>query len=211
MVAKLIIRNIANNNLLNKHLDKVLTNENYAAKLLIVSNIAKDVVGNGFDIYKTIKNEKIPKDKRKFNAITDIVINLMSWTSQILLGFTLANKKFQNSMSKKLFGHLEKTAPLLFNNCKTGFAIASSLIISTVLVKRIVVPFVSVPIASWIKNKYFTAKQTNEDNYKHKDCHDDKYHNDNDYKHKKFLHDKSHDDDKFRNEMLLLRSIYFKT
>src|SRR3989339_1795841 len=158
MLINQAIKNLANNGTLNKHINKVLTDDSYAAKLLIVSNISKDVIGNGYDIYKTLNNDKIPKEKRLFNAATDTFINVFSWTSQVLSGFTISSPKFQEYMSRKLFGHLEKSAPALFSECKKGLTIASSLIVSTVIAKRIIIPFISIPLVSLIKRKYFDDK-----------------------------------------------------
>lgn len=146
-----LINNIANNKTTLKHLEKALNNPNYAAKILIGGSVAKDAFEYAIYANQTLDNKKIPEDKRKLIAAMDISTGIFSCLSQVLIGFTIANKKTQDKISKVLFKDLIKAnKPQALEKCKTGLAIISSLVISTVLVKRILVPFLATPFASLI-------------------------------------------------------------
>ncbi|MDD3012736.1 MAG: hypothetical protein PHC34_03430 [Candidatus Gastranaerophilales bacterium] len=48
----------------------------------------------------------------------------------------------------------EKFGNKVFSNCKQGFTLASGLIVSTIIAKRLLVPFIATPTAGWFKRKY---------------------------------------------------------
>ncbi len=145
--------NIVNSPIVKNHLDRALTSDVYAARTLLVANVAKDAVETGFNIYQTLKNDNISKSQKKFIATYDAAEGALTWVTQLATGLTIANSKVQTKIYNKLFGSFKNTAPDLFTKGKAGFAIATSLIASTVIAKRIIVPFFASLFASHIKNK----------------------------------------------------------
>jgi len=140
-------------------------------KVLVIANAAKDLVNCGFYVNQSLNNKKIPEEKRKFVAALDLTNGVFMVTSQLLLGFTILNKTIQDKITEKLFGGLrekaanfarqmgnienaEKFGSKVFGNCKKGFTLASGLIVSTIIAKRLLVPFIATPTAGWFKNKY---------------------------------------------------------
>jgi hypothetical protein len=167
-------------------------------KVLVIANAAKDLVNCGFYVNQSYNNERIPEEKRKFVAALDLTNGVFMVTSQLLLGFTILNKKIQENITNKLFGGLkekasnyakeifkknhpdltgqkleaiakvvaEKFGNKVFNNCKQGFTLASGLIVSTIIAKRLLVPFLATPTAGWFKKKYMNdSKPQNNDNF----------------------------------------------
>jgi len=60
----------------------------------------------------------------------------------------------------------EKFGNKVFGNCKKGFTLASGLIVSTIVAKRLLVPFIATPTAGWFKKKYMNdTKQENHDSF----------------------------------------------
>lgn len=143
-------------------------------KVLVVANAFKDLINCGFYVYQSYNNKKIPEEKRKFVAALDLTNGLFMVTSQILLGLTICNKAVQERLNKYLFGGLKEKATKyalesnkgftqetaakfgekIFKNCGKGFTVASGLIVSTIIAKRLLVPFIATPTASWFKQKY---------------------------------------------------------
>ncbi|MEI7474610.1 MAG: hypothetical protein WCK67_07490 [bacterium] len=156
------VKNFANSKLMTNHIETVLSNETAAAKALIVANVARDTVNYSMYFNQSLNNKKIPEDKRKYIAAFDMANGLLVCASQIGLGFLFTNKKLNDNITKKLFGNLNETAPNLFNKCKKGYIVVSSLIISSLIAKRVIVPFIASPLAESIKTKFLKDDKTNE-------------------------------------------------
>lgn len=165
------VKNIANNKRVLKHIDNVLTNEAAAAKTLIMTNVCRDAVNYTIYFNQSLNNKKIPDDKRKFVAAFDLANGILVCASQICLGFLFTNKELNNKICKKLFNGLDKVDENLFNKCKKGYTIVFSLILSSIIAKRVIVPFIAAPLASWIKNKFLLKDQDNNtQKYMYKDA-----------------------------------------
>ncbi len=155
-----IIKNIANNKSLVAHIEKSMTNPNYAAKILVGASVAKDAFEYTSSYKQAMNNDKIPRTKRKLVASLDLSTGVLSCLSQLTLGFAIANKNIQNRVSSLLFQDLIKAKKVkALEKCNTGLAIISSLLISTVFAKRILVPFLATPIASLISRKNSAQKE----------------------------------------------------
>lgn len=163
-----IINNIANNKSLLSHIDKSIMNSNYAAKILIGASVAKDAFEYAISYKQTLENKKImPASKRKLVASLDLSTGILSCLAQIILGFTISNKNIQEKVSNFLFKDLINAKQFkALEKCNTGLVIISSLLISTVVVKRILVPFIATPLASLISKKQSNKTIENEFNNK---------------------------------------------
>jgi hypothetical protein len=151
-----------------------LDNPNSVVAFLLAANVAKDVLKHGTYAYQSINNKEIPADKRKYVASLDIAMGLATVAAQIVTGLTIANEKLQNAIAKKLFGKLLDPssdisknlknmtldgkkileAEKLFRGCSKGFIAVSTLVVSQIIAKRLLVPFVAPALASNIKNNF---------------------------------------------------------
>ena len=152
-----MIEKIFNSPRVINHIKKVVDNPAYPTKFLIGASVAKDAFEHGISTVQTLKNKEIPKGKRKLVAAMEAATGALTCISQLAVGFPLANKKVQNKIGNFLFKDFANKSPEL----KMGLAIALPLILSTVVVKRILVPMISAPIASY--GTEFLAKQKNKD------------------------------------------------
>ncbi len=156
----------------------------YAAKFAVGSVVLKDAVGCYFYVTQSLKNEKIPEDKRKFVASLDLANGILMIGTQLALAATIAKKSVQDKLQKallkgfnaenlqgvyrsmkkqKIFSKLspddfEKAVTTASKTSKAGLKVVTSLIAATVVAKRMVVPFLATPMASWFKNKYLDDK-----------------------------------------------------
>ncbi len=150
-----MIQRIINSKFITKHIDKVVNNPSYAAKFLIGATVAKDAFEYAISSVQSLNNKEIPEKKRKLVATLDAATGALTCISQIALGFGLANEKFQKKIGDFLFKDLIKAGEVeAVKKSRAGLAIASSLILSTVIVKRILVPMLAAPIASYGTDKF---------------------------------------------------------
>lgn len=149
-----VISNLSYTKFASRHVDKVVNDDIYAARLLVTSNVIKDAIVYGFRFDKSKDNEEIPADKRKFVAALDLSCGIVTSITQLLIGFAISNRKFQANICKRLFGHLEKSSPELFSLSKKGFTAAVSLIGAGVIGERVIVPLLATPLASWVEDRY---------------------------------------------------------
>lgn len=162
-----IMRNV------NRHVENCRLNSSTNAKSLLLTALVLDVYGNSVDAVKTLKNKEIPEEKRKYIAAYKMVNGIASFATEAVFGFTVADEKFQKALSEKMFGFLKKmdkqkfeksfgflkrSNTELFSNCSKGLQVASALVLATVFIKRLVVPFLVTPIASYLK-KYMESRE----------------------------------------------------
>lgn len=148
-----VIRNISQSNLVNNHITRAVSDDVFAARALVITNVAKDAISYGFRYNKSKKNEEIPEDKRKFVAALDLASGFTTCAVQLLIGFAISNKKLQRNLCNKLFGQLKDSAPKTFDIAKKGFISACALIGSGIIGERVIVPLIATPLASYIKTK----------------------------------------------------------
>lgn len=158
-----MIEKIINSKFVTQHIDKIVKNPSYAAKFLIGATVAKDVFEYAISSVQTLNNKEIPKKKRKVVATMEAATGALSSISQLALGFGLANEKLQKRIGDFLFKDLIKAGEVkTVKKCRAGLAIASSVIFTTVIVKRILVPMIAAPIASY-GTDFFSKRQKNKE------------------------------------------------
>lgn len=182
---KPIFEKLAKSKTMNNILDYIQKNPENAARSLVLANVAKDAINCGFYVYQSMNNKDIPEEKRKFVASLDLANGVLMIATQLAAGFYFTTKKVQDKINGKLFGNVAENYKNYVNNlsngqnfgedllaklertiehnkitkkCNTGFKAISTILITTVIAKRVVVPFIATPLASWFKNKYMESK-----------------------------------------------------
>ncbi len=147
-----LLNKITNSELVNKHINKTIKNDAFAAKTLVALNVAKDVFAYGVRFETTMKNKEIPEEKRPFVASMDLMSGIVTAAMQIGAGFCLASPKIQNKLWDMLFKNCK------FNDivkAKKGFSQLLALAGSTILAERILVPLIATPCAEKFEKKFF--------------------------------------------------------
>lgn len=150
----------------------------FVAGITLSSILLKDGIGCAYYVKQSLNNKKIPEEKRKFVAALDLVNGVLMIGTQFLMFFTLSNKKVQEKMFKGLFKkaltpeNTEKIAKSVKNTLGSKFdrhafekaldAVKASgqdalgalvsLVGATIVAKRMIVPFISTPLAQWAKD-----------------------------------------------------------
>lgn len=179
-------------NLMTEHLSKIRKDKDgYGLRFLILANAAKDAINCGFYVNQSLNNKDIPEEKRKFVAALDMANGVLMIAAQIALGFGFTSKKAQDWMTGKIFGGLKERISKLVKEdilshaseytgdyrikllniieripkeCKTGFKAISTIVVTTVIAKRIIVPFIATPLASWVKKNYMDKNSPEDKN-----------------------------------------------
>lgn len=147
--------------------------------LAIASIAIKDGLGCYMYVTQSLHNKDIPEDKRKFVAALDLANGGLMIASQIgmALAFQLGKVpdkifdkcfgKYFDRTSKKAYQAFLKNKPefkklagkdfnKMFENfhktTKGTFTFFTTLVASTILAKRVIVPFISTPLADHAKN-----------------------------------------------------------
>lgn len=148
----------------------------FIAGVSLSSVVLKDTFGCYFYVTQSLKNKDIPEDKRKFVAALDLTNGVLMIAAQIATFFTVSNAKVQNFLfdktlgkyftnaarrnSKELLKAQGKEIPKkqfydAFKNAektsRAAFKIFLPLVAATILAKRVLVPLVATPLASWAK------------------------------------------------------------
>lgn len=147
-----LLTKIANSNTVNKHIDRVIKDDTFAAKTLVTINVVKDVFAYGARFKTTMSNKEIPEEKRPFVACMDLMSGVVTAAMQIGVGYSLANPKFQNKIWDKLFKDCKFQD---ITAAKKGFSQILALIGSTVLAERLLVPLIATPCAEQVEKKFF--------------------------------------------------------
>ena len=132
-------------------------------------------------VTQSLNNKKIPEEKRGFVAALDLANGGLMIGTQIIAALTISNKKVQQKIFNAIFGNklnrsfrkgiidkLSKDSKfgalgkkMLNDNFKDVTKTASdalgaftTLIASTIVAKRMVVPFISTPLATYLKENY---------------------------------------------------------
>lgn len=122
------------------------------AGIAMASVISKDAFSCYYYVTQSLKNEKIPEEKRKFVAALDLANGILNVGVQTAATFTLAtqfDKFFDKFIAKTFKGDLEKVKP----TAKTGFGLLAGLVLTQIVIKRVVVPLFATPMASAFKKK----------------------------------------------------------
>ncbi|MDD3149273.1 MAG: hypothetical protein PHV68_00415 [Candidatus Gastranaerophilales bacterium] len=179
----------AMNTILNSRPMEYLTNPNAGAAAGIIgvaSCVTKDAVNCYYYVTQSLKNKRIPEEKRKFVAALDLSNGLLNVAAQLAIGIPMAKKSgelFDKHVAPKLFS--DKTLENVLNNIKktgscknftaeefmrafkktktvgkAGFCVILPLIGATIIAKRMVVPFLATPMASFFKKRFEANENT---------------------------------------------------
>jgi hypothetical protein len=120
--------------------------------ILVATSVVKDVVGYGTRIITDSRNKKIPEDKKHFLTDMNIANGIVSTTAQLGTAWIVSRDFIQKRIAKRLFAPV-KNHPKMFKAASNSFLVLSTLLASTVLAKRLIVPTVATPIASAVYRK----------------------------------------------------------
>ncbi len=143
------------------YIDKAASDHNFHIKTMIVSSAAIELYQNGMDARKALKNKKLPKDERDYIASYKITNGLLAFATEATVGCVLANDKVQNRLADICFKRLKNT-PKIFDKCAKGLKFLFSLLVASVFLRRLIVPFVSTPLASRVKDRVIEKNQKKE-------------------------------------------------
>ena len=162
---------------------KYLTNPKAAGAAVMiatVSNVTKDGVNCAYYVAQSLNNERIPEDQRKFVAGLDLANGILNVSLQTIAGTAIgkwaakffdkkiAPKYFSEANCKELYksmeskikydefkGIMEKNK----NFAKAGFSVIAALVGMQVVIKRIINPLISTPMASVFKEQFEKAEK----------------------------------------------------
>ena len=153
-------------------------NANFMALIGVMSIVLKDGFGCYLYVKQSLNNKEIPEDKRKFVAALDLANGGLMVAMQLLMFFTISNKKVQDKIFNGFFGknftrtankalkaklhQQEKLAGMTgkefykaraadLKGLKDAFGYLISLAAATLFAKRVVVPFIATPLADKTK------------------------------------------------------------
>ena len=155
-----------------------IDNAKFMSAIGVTSIVLKDGLGCYLYVKQSLNNDKIPEDKRKFVAALDLANGGLMIAMQLLMFFTISNKKVQEKIFNKLFGknftraadkalkakldqidklkgitgrEFHKARETDKKGLKNAFNYLISLAAATLIAKRIIVPFIATPLADKTK------------------------------------------------------------
>ena len=151
-----------------------------AVTIATASNITKDAVNCAYYVTQSLNNERIPEEQRKYVAGLDLANGILNVGLQ--LGVTAAFTKaianafdkhveprffteekykqiYQDWQTKFKPGELLKKIDMDKTFAKTGFCLLATLVSMQVITKRIIVPLIATPMASFFKEKMEKMEQ----------------------------------------------------
>lgn len=168
----------------------------FLTALAIASIAIKDGLGCYMYVTQSLHNKDIPEEKRKFVAALDLANGGLMIASQIGMALLFTLKKLPEKMFDRFFGkyfdRASKKAYQAFMKNKLGsempegkefnkifedfhkttkgtFTFFTTLVASTILAKRVIVPFISTPLADYTKgllSKNDKSKNQDGDSFK---------------------------------------------
>lgn len=175
ILAKMI--NAAANSQIGRKLTNPITAGTAAGTIATISCVTKDAVNCAYYVHQSLNNERIPEEKRKFVASLDLSNGILNIITQLILGPAtekLTNKAFDKFVAPKRYSEaaaeaiqsldglkgkvpLETIMDQLNKNkryYKAGLGVLSALIGTQIIAKRVIVPFLATPMASYFKEKF---------------------------------------------------------
>ena len=172
------------NSLMNKNWMKKLTtptSSSAVATVALLSNLTKDALNCYYYVTQSLHNKKIPEDKRKFVAGLDLSNGILNVVTQTLLGTQVikwSDKIFDNYIATKFYGKkavenaaknlkvnsldaLKEAFAFKKNFAKCGMKVIATLVATQVICKRIIVPLIATPMASYFRKKFENAEKGN--------------------------------------------------
>lgn len=167
-------------------------NLKYMAAWAIASIVLKDGLGCYMYVKQSLNNKNIPEDKRKFVAALDLANGGLMILAQLVMFKTISNKKVQEKVFDKFFGKLfersskkgyqallknkeqfknltGKEFNIAFDKFHSGikgtFGLLTTLVASTILAKRVIVPFIATPLADKAKGLLYSDEKKSNDTF----------------------------------------------
>lgn len=157
-------------------------NSKFITALSVGSIVAKDSYGCFIYVWQNEHNKNIPQNKKKFISGLDIANGSLMILAQILAYMTISKKAVQAKIFDKAFGkyfntenytkiqqkllqngHSEKDIKQALIKNKEDIEVAFThfvtLLTTTILAKRVIVPYVATPLAD-IYKKHVTQKKS---------------------------------------------------
>lgn len=120
-----------------------------AATVALLSTTTKDVVNCYYYTSQSLNNKKIPEEKRKFVAGIDLANGILNFICQFTLGSLVNNKS--GKIYDWMFKNSKPADKFLAETARGGFKLISVLVVTQVLAKRVIVPFLATPLAHHFK------------------------------------------------------------
>ena len=171
-----VINSVANSSI-GKKLSNPVNAGSAAAMVATISCVTKDAVNCCYYVKQSLDNERIPEEKRKFVASLDLANGILNVVTQLIIGpaaekFT--GKMFDKYITTKYFSGDAISALQTNKACagrvtseffkdimgpgktaaRTGLLVLASLIGTQIIAKRVIVPFLATPMASYFKEKF---------------------------------------------------------
>lgn len=178
---------LANTKTMQRACDKFeVSPEKALAVTTLASILGKDSIGCYMYVKQSLNNEKIPEEKRSFVAALDLTNGGLMILSQLLMFCTISNPKVQNKLFGKAFNKIfsedakkmyakamrknadfkPKTKEELYKSFDSVkkhtadmFSFLTALAASSIIAKRVLVPFVATPLAGWAQEKMIAASK----------------------------------------------------
>ncbi|MCQ2958519.1 MAG: hypothetical protein MJ180_06450 [Candidatus Gastranaerophilales bacterium] len=144
------------------------------ATITTLSCVSKDAVNCAFYTWQSCTNKRIPDDKRNFVAGLDLSNGILNVTLQLGAGLLFDKvvfpKLYDDFIGKKCFEKLpqklvekykdlslakaEQHTKLLNKLARNGLMVIGTLVLTQILVKRVLVPSIATPMATYFKEKF---------------------------------------------------------
>lgn len=156
----------------------------FITALSVSSIVAKDGYGCFVYVWQNEHNKEIPKDKRKFITGLDIANGALMVLAQIAAYMTISKRAVQLKMFDKILGKyftqnrfenieklvsknleikdkniIKKEFERYKENIEVAFTHLATLITTTIIAKRVLVPYIATPLADFYKNKFNLNKE----------------------------------------------------
>lgn len=142
------------NRVLQTHIRKMVDNNNYAARTLLFSAIGLDFLSNMADSVQLGKNKEIPPEERKYLSAFQFTNGFVSAAAQAAVGLFIISNRAQEALRNGIAKLSPKIAKTLQSSiARKNVLKLSSLIGAVVLTKRVLVPFITTPLASIVKKQ----------------------------------------------------------
>jgi hypothetical protein len=138
-------------NALQNHISKRVFDNVYDAKVLLGTSIALDVYSNTVDYVQIGQNKKINENDKKYLQAYKLTNSGIITVMQGAAGMYILKESTQEKLikaSQKLTLVPKEITPAIKNN----FRVFSTLLGSILLVKRVIVPFLTTPLTSYVRD-----------------------------------------------------------
>lgn len=140
------------------HIIKRCMDNMYDAKVLLGASIALDIYSNTVDYIQIGQNKKINDKDKKYLQAYKLTNSAVLTVMQGAAGLFLLREKTQHSLLK--FSEKITGVPVVSKEFdaaknlmrKNNFRIISTLIGSVLLIKRMIVPFLTTPLTSYVRD-----------------------------------------------------------